>query len=238
MHGSKHIGLLVTTMLIMAACSNGASTTTSSLAEAAVTTVTPATSTTTSAPATTTTTVVTTTSSTVVTTTSSTVVTTTSSSTTTPPVAVATLVLAGNGLVLQTGDATFELPFGSAQDGVITAVESALGPAVDASPGSEECPNGVDWVTAWDAISLDFSDGQFLSWALRPDSTLTDQYGIGLGSSVAEIQANYDASVFVDTLGPEFFAGAEAPAMGGLLSDETDAATITLLWGGFICAFR
>ena len=222
MHGSKHIGLLVTTMLIMAACSNGASTTPSSLAEAAVTTVTPATSTTTSAPATTTTTVVT----------------TTSSSTTTPPVAVATLVLAGNGLVLQTGDATFELPFGSAQDGVITAVESALGPAVDASPGSEECPNGVDWVTAWDAISLDFSDGQFLSWALRPGSALTDQYGIGLGSSVAEVQANYDTAVFVETLGPEFFAGAEAPAMGGLLSDETDAATITILWGGFICAFR
>lgn len=150
----------------------------------------------------------------------------------------ATVLLSPDGLIFEGPSSQVGLPFGSPQAEVIEAVEGALGPATDAFAGMAECPNGVDWVTVWETISIDFSDGQFLSWSLSPESPLTDEFGIGLGSTLADIENNYESVVFESSLGPEFLTAPDFPAMGGLLSDSSDTAIVTNLWAGLICAFR
>lgn len=226
-HMTQRLAVLFGATLLMASCSSGSSTTTSippgtTPSTAPVTTV-PAT--TTSAPATTTTALATTTSTPP-----------TATSSTTPEVV--SLVLTPDGLVLETAGSSAEVSFGSTQADVIAAIEIALGPASEVNAGSNECPNGQDAVAVWDGIQVDFSEELFLSWFLRPGSSLMDEHGIGLGSSLADLELNYDTATFDSTLGPEFLTAPDLPAMGGLLSDRSGTATITNLWAGFICAFR
>ncbi len=200
--------------------------------------ITTALSTTTEAPSTTTTVPAPTT--TAPTTTTIPATTTTVAPTTTTPVAAVTLAVAPDGLVLvdTTTGSTTQLPFGTAQDQVVAAVDAALGEAGEVSPGNPECPNDQAGVASWDAIQLEFSPDGLMAWFLNIGSPVTDMMGVGLGSSVSDLTSGWDVTIFESTLGTEFYSSDDGLGLGGLLSDGSDDAFVVSYWAGFICTFR
>lgn len=149
------------------------------------------------------------------------------------------LALSGDGLQLvgdQTG-ATVTLVFGMD----MAVVEDTLTPILGApleSGLNEECGSGPQMITLWpNGMALHAADGDFIGWGARPDTesaNLTTMAGIGIGSTLAELEATYTIEVFDSSIGTEFFAG----EMGGLLTADTPDAEITHLWAGTTCIFR
>ena len=60
------------------------------------------------------------------------------------------------------------------------------------------------------------------------------RFGVGPGSSRADLEAAYAADISETTLGTEFAAG----ELFGLLDGKELAAKITYMWGGLSCNFR
>lgn len=166
--------------------------------------------------------------------------TTSSDATTTVAPGNPTLVLAPDGLLLATpGGSTTPLPFGSDQETVMTALVQVLGAPTENGPGTAECPNGQDWVAVWpDTILVGFQGGTLLTWSLRPDSTLTDMAGIGIGSGRGAVEASWSITVQDTSLGVEFFTANDGSGYGGVFSDSSPSAVVTNLWSGPSCIFR
>jgi len=115
----------------------------------------------------------------------------------------------------------------------------ALGTPTENGPGTAECPNGQDWVAVWpDTILAGFQGGTLLTWSLRPDSTLTDMAGIGIGSSIDDVEAVWTITIQESSLGVEFFTAIDGSGYGGVFSDSSPAAVVTNLWAGPSCIFR
>lgn len=170
----------------------------------------------------------------------STTVTTVASTTTTVPIPAVLLAVAPDGLMLVDSESgsTTPLLFGTAQDQVVAAVDTALGEPGVINPGNVECPNEQAAVGVWTGIQLEFSVDGLIAWSLSPGSTITDMMGIGMGSTLSDVQAGWDITVFESTLGTEFNTDVDGAGIGGLLSDNSDSAKIISYWAGFVCTFR
>ncbi len=162
------------------------------------------------------------------------------STTTTAPVPAVVLAVAPDGLMLvdsATGSTT-PLPFGTPQDDVVVAVDATLGEAGVVNPGNVECPNGQVAVGAWNDIQLEFDADGLMAWSLNPGSTVTDMMGVGVGSTLTDVQAGWNITIFESTLGTEFNTDVDGQGIGGLLSDASESAVVVAYWAGFVCTFR
>lgn len=92
-----------------------------------------------------------------------------------------------------------------------------------------ECGAGSLDYTQWDDLTLWFQNDQFVGWASNQPG-LTTPSGIGVGSTQAQLQAAYDATITPSSLGMEFSAG----DLFGVLKD----AKVEALWAGVSCVFR
>ncbi len=162
------------------------------------------------------------------------------STTTTVPVPAVVLAVAPDGLMLVDSDtgSTTALPFGTPQDDVVAAVDATLADAGVVNPGNVECPNGQVAVGAWNDVQLEFDVDGLMAWSLNPGSTVTDMMGVGVGSTLADVQAGWNITIFESTLGTEFNTDVDGQGIGGLLSDASESAVVVSYWAGFVCTFR
>ncbi|WP_035986362.1 hypothetical protein [Leptolyngbya sp. KIOST-1] len=148
------------------------------------------------------------------------------------------LSLSGEGLQLvgdQSGS-TVTLAFGTEMTVVENALTRLVGEPIE-SGENEECGAGPQVITQWpNGLVLHAANGEFIGWSARPatDATLTTLSGIGIGSTLGDLEAVYTVDVFESTLGTEFSTG----DMSGLLSSAAPDATVTNLWAGTVCNFR
>lgn len=183
-------------------------------------------------PATTTTSVAVTTTAPAVTTTGAT--TTAPEVTSTTPPAAAAIVLRVDGLGL--------VDFGDPKDAALSALSAALGPIDESGVGCEL--GGPGSTTArWKELRVEFADGVVRSYNVRPPNgvapvlNLETEAGVGLGSTVAQLETAYGARLSIPGLsaefGPDNFAVA-FPATDrvllGTLSDTSDTGTVTAIF--------
>jgi hypothetical protein len=145
------------------------------------------------------------------------------------------LALAPDGLVA--GDV---VTFGTARDDTVAAVSAALGEPAEEGQ-EDECPAGetdfVRWGEGPDDISLDFQEDAFVGWSLGTESDLQTEAGIGIGSTRAELEAEF-GEVDIDetsTIGLEFLL---PDSLGGVLDGDAPESLITNLWAGTTCIYR
>ena len=130
------------------------------------------------------------------------------------------------------------IPFGTARAQVMTAL-AARGAAETGTNG--ECGAGpLDFATWADGLTLWFQDGALAGWALNGAAEgaagggASTASGLTIGSTRADLDSAYAATVEQSTLGTEFAAG----ELYGLLDGEGSGARVTALWAGVSCNFR
>jgi hypothetical protein len=62
--------------------------------------------------------------------------------------------------------------------------------------------------------------------------------GIGIGSSLADVEAAWAITLQDTSLGVEFFTAIDGSGYGGVVSDSSPTAGVTSLWAGPACIFR
>ena len=154
-------------------------------------------------------------------------------STTTAP-AVTALVLRNDGV----GPVTF----GATKSATVSTLDDVLGPVEESGAGCELIGPNVTTVR-WKELRLQFVGDSFDSYNVRPPDDaapvlgLKTEAGIGLGSTVAELQAAYGSRLEIPGLPPEFggkdfaisFAGPDRTILGSL-SDTTATGTVTAIF--------
>jgi hypothetical protein len=143
--------------------------------------------------------------------------------------------LAPNGvqLVDATTGAARMIPFGTAREQVVSAVQRALGPASGGGP----CPVAPLDSARFNGVDLYFRRDGLAGWSANRDggdAALATAAGIGIGKTLADLESAYAIEVAESSLGIEFTAG----DMAGLLSSDAPTATITHLWAGEACIAR
>ncbi|GAA0734607.1 hypothetical protein [Sphingomonas japonica] len=146
------------------------------------------------------------------------------------------LAIDGEGMRMVLADTgrTVPIVFGTDRKAVLQML------AFRGPPGTgtnTECGAGpLDYASWPDGLTLQFQDGDLVGWALdgRGEGAVTTMSGIGIGSTRAELDAAYSATVEETTLGQEFAAG----DLHGILDGAGKAATITNMWAGTSCNFR
>jgi hypothetical protein len=151
----------------------------------------------------------------------------------------AVLGLSGEGIraILPTGSIrtiTFESDIDTAQ----TVATNLLGEPSEVVENTE-CPAGALTIITWsNGFTLNAAQNQFVGWGVQPtdaeSAKLTTIDGIGVGSSLSELQELYDVEVYESSLGTEFSTG----QISGLLTANEADAVITTLWAGTNCIFR
>ena len=149
------------------------------------------------------------------------------------------VALADSGLQtvdVQTGS-TLDILFEVDRDIAVSTVSTAFGDPTE-TVQSSECPAGPLEITTWpNGFSINTLDETFVGWSIRPNSgseNLTTIAGVGIGTSLSNLQAVYDIEIFESSLGTEFNVG----QMSGLLSSNQPDGEITNLWAGLNCIFR
>ncbi len=146
------------------------------------------------------------------------------------------LAIEGEGLrVFDAEGAARALPFGTAQQSVITAVNITVGGAAPEQSTNEECGQGpVQFAQYANGLQLLFQNGEFRGWFLR-EAGLTTADGIGVGTTRADLNAARTVEIQTDsTLGVEFNAG----DLGGFLTAADGSGTVESLYAGETCFFR
>lgn len=152
---------------------------------------------------------------------------------TTSPTAAA-VVLRADGLGI--------VAIGATQDSTIAALDAAFGPVDESGTGCEFA--GPDVSTArWDELRVQFVGGVFESYNVRPPPgqpavlDLETDAGIGIGSSVAQLEDAYGLQLTIPGLPPEFGGdnfkivfGGLGPELYGSLSNTTSAGTVTAIF--------
>ncbi|MEA2825631.1 MAG: hypothetical protein QOG43_70 [Actinomycetota bacterium] len=143
--------------------------------------------------------------------------------TTTPAAAAAAVVLRPDGLGV--------VGFGATKDATLTALSAAFGPVDETGTGCELA--GPDVTTArWDELRVQFVGTTFDSYNVRPPNGgepvlgLKTEAGVGVGSTVAQLQAAYGSRLTIPGLPPEFgtdnfaiaFPGTDRIILGSLSS--------------------
>jgi hypothetical protein len=114
-------------------------------------------------------------------------------------------------------------------------LERARGVAVKGT--NQDCGAGPVQAASWpDGLSLVFQNGRFVGWGLgaRAIGRLATAAGVGPGSTRAELDAAYSATVSQTSLGSEFSAG----GLHGVLDGTSAEARITDMWAGVSCIAR
>lgn len=148
------------------------------------------------------------------------------------------LAVDGEGLRLfnRATSAASPIPFGRAQQDVLTAMRRVRGPADQGT--NQDCGAGPVQYAIWpDGLSLVFEDGEFAGWSLdqRARGGPGTAIGIGPGSTRAELESAYaDVKAMQTTLGTEFAAG----GFFGLLDGKEPNARVTYMWAGVSCVAR
>lgn len=162
--------------------------------------------------------------------------TTGAAATTTPTTspAAAAIVLRADGLAV--------VDFGATKAATLTALGAVLGPVDETGTGCELA--GPDVTTArWDELRVQFVGAVFDSYNVRPPPgqpavlDLETDAGIGLGSTVAQLEDAYGLQVTIPGLPPEFGGdnfkvvfGGLGPELYGTLSATSPAGTVTALF--------
>lgn len=125
------------------------------------------------------------------------------------------------------------IAFGAARETIETATIAAAGKPSERGT-SKECGAGaMDFTTYADGLQLTFKEGKFIGWTInhKPSMTFATASGIGVGSTRAELDTAYDASVEDGSLGITFAAG----DLSGVLDGQGPKAVITDIWAGTVC---
>lgn len=149
------------------------------------------------------------------------------------------VALADGGLQtvnVQTGS-TLDILFEVDQEIALSTVSTAIGEPTE-TVDTSECPAGPLKITTWpNGLSINTLEETFVGWSVRSNSgseNLTTIAGVGIGSSLQDLQAAYDVEIMESSLGTEFNVG----QMSGLLSSDQPDGKITDLWAGANCIFR
>ncbi|MDF1517953.1 MAG: hypothetical protein RQ864_05820 [Lutibacter sp.] len=163
------------------------------------------------------------------------------------------LVLTSDALQLvnQITGSSNELPFGTPENQLTEIINNTLESKAVNIVVNTECGAGPLKMVAWsNGLTLVFqenntksaepkTDWLFQGWLI--DGTkegaqkLTTMAGIGIGSTLAEMQSAYEIEVKKTSLGQEF---STASGLVGILDGTGKDAKIIHLWAGVSCNFR
>lgn len=146
------------------------------------------------------------------------------------------LAIEAEGLRLfnRTSGAATPMPFGTAQDQVMTALAIYGQPKTGTNT---ECGAGpLDYASWPDGLTVYFQKAAFAGWALdeRAMGKHNTAIGIGPGSTRRDLSDAYTAVFTKTSIGTEFAAG----KLYGVLNSATPDARITNMWAGVSCVFR
>jgi hypothetical protein len=148
------------------------------------------------------------------------------------------LNLAGEGVsfVDPNSGSARHVEFGADRAMVQQAVASVRGPPTDEGVNAECGAGPLAFATFGGGLTLWFQDASFAGWALGANGgqDLRTAAGLGIGTTRAELDSAYDATVEESTLGQEFQAG----GMFGILSSAAPDGRVEALWAGVSCVFR
>lgn len=136
---------------------------------------------------------------------------------------------------LQPSGSARPIAFGSPQSEVLASLERVRGAAEKGT--NENCGAGPVQVARWpDGLSVIFQNSRFVGWGLGPGASgaIATAAGIGPGSTQAELDGAYAATVSRTSLGSEFSAG----GLQGVLDGASADARITDMWAGVSCVAR
>ena len=143
-----------------------------------------------------------------------------------------TLLLEGDGLVLEYR----KIAFGSPAAAAVAAANEVYGHPLSVET-LEECGAGPLEVSRFPGLTIAAQDGKFAGWSLdhRDKPPLpTTASGIGIGSTRRELERAQSVENFESSLGQEFTAN----GLAGLLDGKGESAKITHLWAGATCIMR
>lgn len=127
------------------------------------------------------------------------------------------------------------IPFGTAQNAVLTAVAASLGGNAPAIRTNGECGAGpTQFVRFRNGLQLDFQAQRFVGWTLdQPGLTTAD--GVGVGSARSTVEDSRTVELVPNsTLGVEFSSG----DLGGFFDGNGADAKVVSLYAGQTCFFR
>lgn len=163
------------------------------------------------------------------------------------------LVLTSDALQLvdQITGSSNELPFGTSENRLIEIINNTLESKAVNIVVNTECGAGPLKMVAWsNGLTLVFQENNTKSAAPKTDwlfqgwsidgtkegaQKLTTMAGIGIGSTLAEMQSAYEIEVKKTSLGREF---STASGLFGILDGAGKDAKIIHLWSGVSCNFR
>lgn len=176
--------------------------------------------------------------------------TTTLSGNTEPTTPATTGAAAATGIVLSS-EGLGIVPLGTEPEAAIAAVSADLGaPTFDSSwVDAGNCPGTEYREVSWDGLALQFNDGvdatapeggrHFFGYAYSgSDAGLTTVEGIGLGATVAKLEAAYGTALSTEdnpAIGPMWQVEADL-FFGGGLSGIAGNDAVTSIQGGIPCA--
>ena len=146
------------------------------------------------------------------------------------------LTIDGEGLRrFSSKGAATPIPFGTAQDVVLSAVAASLGGNVPAIRTNGECGAGpTQFARFRNGLQLDFQAQRFIGWTMdQPGLTTAD--GVGVGSARSTVEDSRMVELVPDsTLGVEFSSG----DLGGFFDGNGADAKVVSLYAGQTCFFR
>ena len=163
------------------------------------------------------------------------------------------LVLSDHALQLvdQITGSSNELPFGTPENQLTEIINKTLESIAVNTVVNTECGAGPLKMVAWsNGLTLVFQEnntksaepktdwlfqGWFVDGTKEGAQKLTTMAGIGIGSTLAEMQSAYEIEVKKTSLGQEF---STASGLYGILGGSGSDAKITQLWSGVSCNFR
>lgn len=159
--------------------------------------------------------------------------------TTTAPATTTTTTPAGAALVLRV-DGLGLVPFGASKDATLVALNGALGPLDETGTGCELGGPGAT-TARWKELRVEFAGEVFRGYNVRPANgvaaalDLQTEAGIGLGSTVAHLQAAYASRLQVPGLPAEVFGGNDFSVsfpgtdrkLLGSLTNTSETGTVT-----------
>ncbi|MEM1252103.1 MAG: hypothetical protein AAGI69_06685 [Cyanobacteria bacterium P01_H01_bin.21] len=149
------------------------------------------------------------------------------------------LALSGEGVLIvdQQSGTTRTIPFETDIATSQTAISATLGEPTERTENSECGAGPMSFVTWSNGFTINVMQDQFVGWTVDEKiENLTTVNGVGVGSTLAELEENYDIAVIESSLGIEFFDVSNS--LFGLLDANEPEGTITYLWAGIACNFR
>lgn len=151
-----------------------------------------------------------------------------------PPVDSVFLALEADGLrafLASTGSAR-PLPFGTPTADAMSMLNAVM-EAIPVEQG-ENVDCAAEYATWESGLTVWFANGRFAGWGVGPGSALTTVDGLGPGATRADLEAAYDPTIQLSSLGYEFVVG----RIAGLLESGASNARVRHLWSGHVCLAR